>query len=329
MTQLAQHLTAFLREHLPRERRASVHTCDAYAYSFQLLVTFAAGRLSKRPCLLQIEDIDVPIILAFLEHIEETRGNKARSRNARLAAVKSFFRYLEHRAPAVLDQALRVHAIPMKKIDEALVASLSRTEVQALLNAPDGRTSSGIRDRAMLHLAFAGGLRVSELVGLTLEQFDGRPPASIRIIGKGRRERVLPLWQETAAAIRAWIAVRPKDGDTALFLNNAARMMTRSGFEYILEKHAVAAVSVAPTLATRSISPHVLRHSCAMHMLQATRDIRKVALWLGHTSLQSTEIYLRADPSEKLEMLDALVPLGIKPGKFRPPDKLIAMLAKR
>ncbi|WP_234892629.1 site-specific integrase [Sinorhizobium meliloti] len=136
MTQLAQHLTASLREHLPRERRASVHTCDADAYSFQLLVTFAARRLSKPPCLLQIEDIDVSMILAFLEHIEETRGNKARSRNARLAAVKSFFRYLEHRVPAVLDQAIRVHAMLMKKIDEALVASLSRTEVQALLNAP-------------------------------------------------------------------------------------------------------------------------------------------------------------------------------------------------
>jgi integrase/recombinase XerD len=326
MTQLASHLTAFLREHLPRERRASVHTCDAYAYSFQLLVTFVARRLGTRPCLLQIEDIDVPTILAFLEHVEEARRNKARSRNARLAAVKSFFRYLEHRVPAALDQALRVHAIPMKKIDEVLVASLSRVEVQALLDAPDRRTISGIRDRAMLHLAFAGGLRVSELVGLALDQFDGRSPASIHIIGKGRRERVLPLWQETAAAIRAWIAVRPKDGDTALFLNNAGRMMTRSGFEYILEKHAATAVSVAPTLATKSISPHVLRHSCAMHMLQATRDIRKVALWLGHASLQSTEIYLRADPTEKLEMLDAMAPLGIKPGKFRPPDKLIAML---
>lgn len=327
MTQLAPHLTTFLREHLPRERRASIHTCDAYAYSFQLLVKFTARRLGKRPCLLKIEDIDVPTILAFLEHVEEVRGNKPRSRNARLAAVKSFFRYLEHRVPTVLDQALRVHAIPMKKIDEALVASLSRAEVQALLDAPDRRTPSGIRDRAMLHLAFAGGLRVSELVGLSLEQFDARSPASIHIIGKGRRERVLPLWQETVAAIRAWIAVRPKNGDTALFLNNDCRTMTRSGFEYILTKHAAAAAKVVPSLRDKSISPHVLRHSCAMHMLQATRDIRKVALWLGHASLQSTEIYLRADPAEKLEMLDALAPLGIKPGKFRPPDKLIAMLA--
>ncbi|WP_449383941.1 tyrosine-type recombinase/integrase [Bradyrhizobium sp. UFLA05-112] len=285
-----------------RERRASIHTCDAYAYSFQLLVAFAARRLRKRPCLLHIEDLDVAMILAFLEHVEEVRGNKARSRNARLAAVKSFFRYLEHRVPVVLDQALRVHAIPMKKIDETLVASLSRAEVQALLDAPDRRTTSGIRDRAMLHLGFAGGLRVSELVGLSLDQFDGRAPASIHVF-EGRRERVLPLWQETSAAIRAWIAVRSKNGDTALFLNNAGRAMTRAGFEYILAKHAA-----------------------AMHMLRATRDIRKVALWLGHATLESTEIYLRADPAEKLEMLGALAPLGIKPGKFRPPDRLIEML---
>jgi len=327
MTQLAPHLTAFLREHLPRDRRASVHTCEAYAYSFQLLVTFAAKRLRKRPCLLQIEDLDVAMILAFLQHVEEVRGNKARSRNARLAAVKSFFRYLEHRLPAALGQALRVHAIPTKKIDQALIASLSRPEVQALLDAPDRRTVSGVRDRAMLHLAFSGGLRVSELVGLALDQFDGRAPASIHVMGKGRRERVLPLWQDTAAAIRAWIAVRPKNGDVALFLNNAGRAMTRAGFEYILAKHTSAASAVVPSLATKQMSPHVLRHSCAMHMLQATRDIRKVALWLGHASLQSTEIYLRADPLEKLEMLGALAPLGIKPGKFRPPDRLIAMLS--
>nr|WP_237713984.1 tyrosine-type recombinase/integrase [Novosphingobium sp. Rr 2-17] len=187
----------------------------------------------------------------------------------------------------------------MKKVDEALVSSLTRLEVQALHDAPDRRTVFGIRDRAMLHLAFAGGLRVSELVGLDIGQFDGRSPASIHVMGKGRRERVLPLWQETVAAIRAWIAVRPVGGDTALFLNSAGRAMTRSGFEYILAKHAVEASHRVPSLGTKTISPHVLRHSCAMHMLQATRDIRKVALWLGHATLQSTEIYLRADPAEK------------------------------
>ena len=195
MTARAPSLAAFLREHLPRDRRASPHTCEAYAYSFQLLVTFAARRLGTKPCQLEVEHLDVPMILAFLEYIEQERANTARSRNARLAAIKSFFRFLEYRLPACLDQALRVHAIPMKKIDQGLVAALTRAETQALLDAPDPRTLSGTRDRAMLHLAFAAGLRVSELVGLKVDQFDGRAPANIHVMGKGRRERVLPLWR--------------------------------------------------------------------------------------------------------------------------------------
>lgn len=326
MTALSPHLTMFLREHLPSERRVSPHTCDAYAYSFQLLVSFAAKRLRTRPCLLDIESLDVAMILAFLEHIEQDRGNKARSRNARLTAIKSFFRFLEYRVPVCLDQALRVHAIPMKKIDECLVASLTHPEVQALLDAPDKHTAAGIRDRAMLHLAFAAGLRVSELVGLQLDQFDSRAPANIHVIGKGRRERVLPLWKETTDAVRTWLALRPAGIDTALFLNSAGHAMTRSGFEYILAKHVAVAARREPTLAGKTISPHVLRHSCALHMLVATRDIRKVALWLGHATLQSTEVYLRADPVEKLEMLGSMAPPGIKRGHFTPPDKLIAML---
>lgn len=326
MTALAPHLAGFLREHLPRDQRASPHTCDAYAYSFQLLVTFAAQRLRSRPSRLDVEDLDVPLILAFLEHIERDRGNTARSRNARLAAIRSFFRFLEYRVPACLDQALRVRAIPMKKTDEALVASLTRIEVQALIDAPDLRHPSGIRDRAMLHLAFAGGLRVSELVGLRVDQLDDRDSCTIHVMGKGRRERMLPLWKETATAIRAWLAVRPKRPDPALFLNGTGHALTRSGFEYILAKHVAIATRAQPSIAAKRITPHVLRHSCAMHMLQATRDIRKVALWLGHASLQSTEAYLRADPAEKLEALGAMTAPTLQPGRFRPPDRLLAML---
>ena len=254
MTALAPTLATFLREHLRRDRRASPHTCDAYAFSFQLLVTFAARRLGTQPSRLEIEQLDVPMILTFLEFLEEERGNTARSRNARLAAIKSFFRFLEYRVPACLDQALRVHAIPMKKFDQELVSTLTRVEIQALLDAPDPRTFFGTRDRAMLHFAFAAGLRVSELVGLTLDQFDARAPASIHVMGKGRRERVLPLWRETTNAIKAWLAVRPSGPDIALFLNGSGRAMTRSGFEYILAKHAGAAAAHQPSINAKKVA---------------------------------------------------------------------------
>ena len=213
----------------------------------------------------------------------------------------------------------------MKKTDEALVAYLNRDEMQALLDAPDTSTSLGLRDRAMLHVAYACGLRVAELVSLRLEQFDDRVPPSIRVIGKGRRERVLPLWKETAAALNAWLRVRPTDGTTEMFLNASGRAMTRAGFEYILDKHARVAAEKLPSIAKKRVTPHVLRHSCAMHVLQATGDVRKVSLWLGHASIQSTEIYLRTDPTEKLDALAMGVPPTLKRGKFQVPDKLMAM----
>lgn len=326
MTALAPELSRFLREHLPRDQRASPHTCDAYAYSFQLLVIFAARQLQKAPSQLEVEDIGVPMILPFLEHIERDRGNSARSRNARLAAIKSFFRFLEYRVPACLDQSLRVRAIPVKKTDQTLVTSLTRAEIQALIDAPDPKTIYGARDRAMLHLAFSAGLRVSELVGLQLDQLELRSPATIHVIGKGRRERVLPLWKEGVIALKAWLAVRQQRHDGALFLNAAGFAMTRSGFEYILAKHVITAAQSLPSIAAKRVTPHVLRHSCAQHMLRATRDIRKVALWLGHANIQSTEVYLRADPTDKLEALAAASSPALQPGTFSPPDKLIAML---
>jgi site-specific recombinase XerD len=326
MTSLARHLSSFLREHLPKERRSSQHTCEAYAQCFQLLLSFAASRLKIKPSKIEIERLDAPLILAFLEHLEKKRGNSVRTRNARLAAINSFFRFLEYRVPSCLDQARRIHAIPMKKTDQALVGYLARDELQALLDAPDASTVSGIRDRAMLHLAFAAGMRVSELVGLRLDQIDRQSLATVHIIGKGRRERILPLWKETAVAVKAWQKVRPASTAPELFLNARGQAMTRSGFEYILAKHVTTASRAAPSITGKNVSPHVLRHTCAMHTLQATRDVRKVSLWLGHASLQSTEVYLRADPTEKLEALNAMTAPTLKPGRFHAPDKLLAML---
>jgi integrase/recombinase XerD len=327
MTALAPHLASFLREHLPKERRASQHTCEAYAQCFQLLLCFAADCLKSKPAKVEIERLDAPLILAFLAHLEKKRGNSAQTRNARLAAINSFFRYLEYRVPSCLDQSRRIHAIPLKKTDQSLVSYLTRNELQALLDAPDTSIVSGIRDRAMLHLTFAAGMRVSELVGLQLGQIDRQSMSSVHIMGKGRRERVLPLWKETAAAIKAWLKVRPTSGAPELFLNARGEAMTRSGFEYILQKHVATAAHNTPSIAKKRVSPHVLRHTCAMHTLQATRDVRKVSLWLGHAALQSTEIYLRTDPTEKLEALAAMAPPMLKPGRFRAPDKLLAMLS--
>jgi integrase/recombinase XerD len=326
MTPLAPHLTSFFQERLPRERHVSTHTCDAYANAFQLLLSFAARRLRSRPSKLSLEQIDAPLVLAFLDDLERTRGNSPRTRNARLAAIKSFARYVEYRVPACADQVRRLLAIPLKKTDQPLVAYLTREEMQAILDAPDPRRRDGVRDLAMLHLAFAGGLRASELVGLRREDLELRPEPVVHIHGKGRRERVLPLWKTTTTAMRAWLNVR---GDTLcpeLFVNGRGGPLTRDGFAYILSKHVTAAMIGTPSLKKKRVSPHVLRHTCAMQTLEATHDVRKVALWLGHANIETTEMYLRADPTAKLEAIDAVLPPGLRRGRFRAPDKLLASL---
>lgn len=328
MTALASFLTAFLREHLPRERNASPHTVATYAHAFALLVRFAADQLKRRPSDLTVEDIDPELVLAFLNHVESERGNAARSRNARFAAIRSFFRYIEYKAPACLEQALRIRALPIKRTDKALIDHLSREEIQALLAAPDSRTAGGARDRAMLHLTYAAGLRISELLSLRMTDFPDRSLSTVRILGKGRRERVLPLWRETQAALGAWIAVRPDASTPELFLNRDGKRMSRDGFAHRLELHVATAAKERPSLLRKRVTPHVLRHSCAMHTLAATGDIRKVSLWLGHASLQSTEAYLRVDPAEKLAVLAAHAPPAIQQGRFRPPDKLLAALTE-
>lgn len=326
MTSIASQMAAFLQEYLPSQRGASQHTCDSYAYGFQLLFDFASKRLKVAPSAVALEQIDAALVCAFLEHLERERHNTATTRNVRLAAIKSFFRFLEHRQPAALDQIRRILAIPFKKTDSRLVAYLNQDELQAILDAPEPSAAAGVRDRAMLHVAFAAGLRASELVGLLLDDVALQPTPSILVRGKGRRERTLPLHKESSAALRAWIAIRADARTPELFLNSRGQSMTRWGFAHVLKKHVSSATQRRPSLQHKKVSPHVLRHTCGIVILQATHDIRKVALWLGHTSTQTTEIYTRVDPSEKLDAIEALVPPALRRGRFRPPDKLMAML---
>lgn len=330
MTPIAPHISTWLRQRLPVERGSSAHTCDTYAYAFQLLFAFASERLKVAPSDIGFEQIDAPLVLAFLEHLQRDRGNSPRSRNARLAAIKAFMRFMEHREPSALDQIRRVLAIPMQRVDVRPVSHLERDAVQALLDAPDPTTRDGVRDRAMLHFAVTSGVRVSELVGLRLADVSFRGSyMDVRVRGKGRKERVLTLWKAVADTVRAWLAVRGEAQAPELFLNARGRALTRSGAEYILHKHVTTAAATCPALKERSVSPHVLRHTCAMTTLQATRDIRKVALWLGHSSTQTTEIYLTTDPIEKMETLEAVIPPSLRKGSFAPPDKLMALLKRR
>jgi site-specific recombinase XerD len=328
MTPLAPDLSAFLQKHLPDERGASRNTIATYAHAFTLLLRFAEVKCKRTPSDLAIEDLDVQLVRSFLEHIEAGRANTVRSRNARLAAIKAFFRFVEHRHPACLHQAMMIRALPVKRADTRLIDYLTREEVRALLASPNRHTPGGLRDHAMLHLAYAAGLRVSELLALQISDFPDGSFTHVRVIGKGRRERILPLWKETQAALRAWLAVRPVNAGPELFLSRDGRRMTRDGFAYRVRQHVTAACLAVPSISGKHVTPHVLRHSCAMHTLQATGDVRKVALWLGHASIQTTEMYLRADPTEKLALLDAHHAPLIKPGKFRAPsDKLMAVLA--
>jgi integrase/recombinase XerD len=325
MTPIAPDIEAFLREHLARQRDASQHTCDSYAASFQLLFQFAAKKLKVSPSALTLEQLDAPLIGALLEYLEQQRQNSADTRNVRLAAIKSFFDFLEYRHPPALEQIRRVLAIPFKKTDRHLVPYLTQHEAQVLLDAPDPTTREGIRDRAMLHVAVCAGLRVSELIGLQLDDV-AFPSMSIRVHGKGRRERAIPLWKVTATALRAWLALRGATTASEVFVNARGEPMTRWGFAYVLKRHVETAARDCFSLSKKQVSPHVLRHTCAMIVLQATQDIRKVSLWLGHSNLATTEIYTRADPTEKLEAINAIVPPHLRKGRFRPPDKLTALL---
>ncbi len=328
MTLIASHITVFLQQHLPVERGATENTCESYAYAFKLLFEYASKRLRVTPSKLHLEQLDAMLIVDFLEHLEIKRGNRVSSRNSRLAAIKSFMHFMEYRVPTALEHISRIQAIPPKKAKARLVNHLTVEEMQVILDAPNPTTRYGIRDRAMIYLCFAGGLRVSELIGLRMDDISLQPQASIIVHGKGRKQRCLPLWKETTSVLRSWLVVRGTTSVPELFFNARGEAMTRSGFEYILRNHTCTAAKSCPSLSTKRVSPHVLRHTCALTILQATNDLRKVSLWLGHANMQTTEIYTRIDPSIKLEALESVVPPKLRSGRFKATDELIASLEK-
>jgi site-specific recombinase XerD len=326
MSLLAPTLQAFFTDRLIGQKRASAHTIAAYRDTFRLLLAFASEQTSNAPSDLDIDDLQAPLIGAFLDHLEHQRGNTIRTRNARLAAIRSLFRYAALRHPEHAASIQRVLAIPTKRHDQALVTFLTDPELQALLDAPDQRTWIGRRDHAMILLASQTGLRASELIGLTCADLRLGTGAHVNTIGKGRKHRITPLTTQTVTIMRAWTRERDGRPDDRLFATSTGRPMTRDALEHRLAKHAAAAAASCPTLATKTITPHVLRHTAAMRLLHAGVDTTVIALWLGHEQVQTTQIYLHADLAIKEKALARTTPPTTKPGRYQPTDRVLAFL---
>jgi site-specific recombinase XerD len=323
---IAALLQAFFTERLMHERNVSAHTVAAYRDTFRLLLRFVHQRLRKPPSALTLADLDAPLIAAFLEHLERNRGNKARTRNARLAAIHSFFRYLALQEPMHAALIQRVLAMPAKRYERKPIDFLTHEEMQALLAAPQRHSWLGRRDHVLLLLALQTGLRVSELIGLRCEDLVLGPGAHVRCRGKGRKQRCTPLRRDTVAIVRAWMRERRGRPEDPLLPSARGGYMSRDAVAYLLAKYAAIAKQNCPTLRTKHISPHVLRHSTAMDLLQRGIDRSVIALWLGHESIETTQMYLDADLGLKEKALARTAPLQSPPGRYRPDDRLMAFL---
>ncbi len=327
MTLLAGLLEAFFSQRLQQQRNASPNTIAAYRDTFRLLLAFAQDRLRTAPSELSLATVDAALITAFLQHLEKVRRNCIRTRNARLAALHSFFRFAALQEPAHAAACQRVLAIPTKKTERKLVTSLTRAEQDALVAAPNRETWLGRRDHAMLVLFLQTGLRVSELRELRCEDVVLSTGAHVRCRGKGRKERCTPLTRETASVLRAWLAERAGSPRDPVFPSRRGTQLSRDAVERFVTKHATTASAVCPSLRTKRVTPHVLRHSTAVSLLQAGNDRAVIALWLGHESIETTQMYLDADLSMKERALARTAPLRTPPGRYRPPDRLLAFLS--
>lgn len=326
MSTLAPTLQAFFTERLIGQRHASPHTIAAYRDTFRLLLRYAQERLGREPCQLEIQEVDAPLVAGFLGHLEHDRRNSVRSRNARLAAIHSLFRFAALHHPEHAEQIQRVLAIPSKRFDRTLVTYLSPKEVDALLASPDRETWVGRRDHALLLLAVQTGLRSSELIGLTCGDIHLGVGAHVSCHGKGRKDRVTPLASGTVAALRVWLAERGGQPSQPAFPTRRGDRLSRDALERRLAKYTEIAAGICASLASKRITPHVLRHTAAMQLLHAGVDATVIALWLGHERVDTTQIYLRADMAMKQQALARTTPANTAVGRYRPPDTLMAFL---
>ncbi len=326
MTEIASTLQAYFTDRLLRQRRSSPHTIRAYRDTIRLLVIFAATRTRTPASKLTFDNLDAKMISAFLDHLEHDRGCTPRTRNARLAAIRSFYRYSALQHPEHAATIERVLAIPLKRHDRTLVTWLNAAELDALLAAPDRSTWTGRRDHALILLAAQTGLRASELTNLKIADVTLGAGAHVTTLGKGRRERVTPLTDTTATTITSWLNERGGTRIDPLFPTRTGCAMTRDALARRLTKYATRATNNCPTLHGKTITPHVLRHTAAMRLLHAGIDTSVIALWLGHAEIQTTQIYLHADLELKEAALAKAAPIDSKPGRYRPPDKLLAFL---
>ncbi len=326
MTNLAPTLQAFFTERLLAQRHASPHTIAAYRDTFRLLLGFAQDRLGAAPSKLQVPDLDANLIGAFLDHLETERANSVRTRNARLAGIHSFFRYAALRHPEHAAMIERVLAVPPKRFERRTVSFLTDVEVDALLAAPDPSTWLGRRDHALLLTAIQTGLRVTELANLTCADVVLATGAHVRCVGKGRKERATPLTTITVEVLRAWLTERRPGPAEPLFPTTPGRPISRYGINAIIDRHVHTASAACPALATKGVSAHTLRHTAAMRLLHAGVDTTVIALWLGHESVETTQMYVHADLTLKERALSRTTPIGIPPGRYRPADDLLAFL---
>jgi site-specific recombinase XerD len=324
VTALAPALQAFFTDRLTRQRHASPQTIAAYRDTWRLLLTFTAGRTGKQPSRLDIADLDAPLIGDFLDHLERDRGNSPRTRNARLAAIHSMFSYAALHHPGHAQTIARVLAIPAKRFDRALVTWLTEPEAGALLAAPDKTTWAGRRDHAMITLAAQTGLRVSELTGLTGSEVHPGTGPYVSCHGKGRKQRITPLATVTLIVLRAWLTEQHPGPGQPLFPNRTGGWLSRDAVEKRLVQHVNVATARCPSLKTKNVTAHTLRHTAAM--LHAGVDTSVSALWLGHEQPGTTQIYLHADLALKEKALARTTPPDTTPGRYKPPDQLLAFL---